>query len=106
MSLLVEGHTDFLTAHIKAEPRRQDSLLNYVSEDGKIFATYLHGIFDDDRAVELICKQARPDFVLQKRDDAEESLEAYKDKQYEKLAALLEEHLDLDDILKRVEAFS
>lgn len=106
VSTLEAGRTDFLTAHIKAEPSRQDSLLNYVSGDGKIFATYLHGIFDDDRAVELICKQARPDFTLQKRADAEESLEAYKDKQYEKLAALLEEHLDLDDILARVEAFS
>ncbi|MDO5043897.1 MAG: cobyric acid synthase [Coriobacteriia bacterium] len=87
-------------------PKREDSLLAAMSKDGKIFASYLHGIFDNDKVIEACFSYAKPGFVPQTYDDAQESLEAFKEDNYEKLAHLIEEYIDVESLLDKVKSYS
>ena len=106
VSRLIHNDEDYpISTNIVAQPKREDSLLNFSNDTKRIFATYLHGIFDDDAALEYICKCACPHVSLRKKAHALESLEAFKDNEYEKLAKLVEEHLDIDMILQIAQEF-
>ena len=78
----------------------------YCNADGTVFGSYLHGIFDNSEMaqgmVQVLLKRKGVSFDEMKPFD----LEAYKQQQYDKLADILRENLDMDkiyDILNRRE---
>jgi adenosylcobyric acid synthase len=64
-----------------------------ISPDGKIFATYLHGLFDTPEALEALLKwSGLPN-------PASFNMEALREQQLNRLANTLENHLDLSRLL-------
>lgn len=67
-----------------------------------IFGTYIHGIFDEGSFRENIIK-----YIAQKKgvdiDNAFVGLSEYKNQQYDKLADLIEQNIDIDAIIKIME---
>jgi adenosylcobyric acid synthase len=67
------------------------------SSDGLVFGTYIHGIFDRkemrDSLIRWLCsrKGINPDTIIQSGDDDSE-------KSFEKLADMMEKHLDLSGL--------
>ncbi|MFV0342168.1 MAG: cobyric acid synthase [Anaerocolumna sp.] len=84
---------------IQLEDGRIDGLSN---EEGTIFGTYLHGIFDTkDLAksiISMLAKNKGIDIELQSFD-----LAAYKEEQYDKLADLIRKSFDMNQIYKIIE---
>ncbi len=74
-------------------------LEGYISEDGQIIGSYLHGLFDQAEALESLLKWAGVKNVIAFNYDA------YKESEIERLATSCEEHLDIDALLKRAEEF-
>jgi adenosylcobyric acid synthase len=68
-----------------------------VSPDGRVLGTYLHGIFDNDNFRHALLAKHRGYHA------ATQSFADKKEEGYEKLAALLEECLDIEAILKIAE---
>ena len=69
-----------------------------VSPDGRVVGTYLHGILDNDllrRALLAWASGVAPEEGLA-------DYAAFKDRQYDLLADLLEEHLNLDGLLTQI----
>ena len=77
--------------------------LAYVSKKHKILLSYLHGIFDNPGFLEAVCKEFF-DIELIAQDDM--SLKQRQEQDLEKLACLLEEKLDLDDIYDQMKCFA
>ena len=79
------------------------------TKDGQVFGTYLHGVFDAPEFLQPILQM-----LLQKNGNAEITAQpvdraAYKETQYNRLAELLREHLDIPkiyDILNQWESAS
>lgn len=61
----------------------------------KIWGTYLHGIFDNVQVIQSILKTSGKDTTFQEFDYNE-----YKNKQYDKLAALLRESCDMEYVYR------
>ena len=66
-----------------------------ISADGRIVGTYLHGFLDNDELRRAVLEWARPGAETRPYDYA-----AFKDRQYDLLADLMEEHLDLSGLLE------
>lgn len=67
-----------------------------VSPSGQVWGTYLHGIFDNAEWTRHLLNQLRVAKGLQPLVDTTLSLTAYKEAQYDKLAKVLEDNLDMD----------
>jgi adenosylcobyric acid synthase len=77
--------------------RVQDGL---ISEDGRVWGTYVHGLFDNDGLRHrLISRFLRGDDLLTTKERLR-SFHQWKDEQYNKLATHLRQHLDLSRIYK------
>jgi adenosylcobyric acid synthase len=61
----------------------------------KTWGTYLHGIFDNVQVIQSILKSCGKETQLQEFDYNE-----YKNKQYDKLAALLRESCDMEYVYR------
>ncbi len=72
---------------IKLETKGKDGA---VSECGQIFGTYLHGIFDQPEALQLICQWANDTAV------AQQDYNQLKEDAIDRIADALEEHMSLD----------
>lgn len=68
------------------------------SEDGRIFGTYIHGIFDTQSFTEAFLNVIRREKGLTESEGEGLTYEAFKDQEYDKLAELLENSLDMDKI--------
>ncbi len=70
----------------------------YMNENGTVYGTYLHGFFDNEYTaqlfVQLLLKRKGMDFGFLKMD----SMEEYKAEQYNKLAMLIRENVDMKKI--------
>lgn len=84
---------------IRLADGREDGFLR---EDGLVFGSYLHGVFDNDMFTKKILKN-----LWEKRglfpDMSKEGVEAaaaYRERQYEKLAALVRRSLDIQTIYR------
>lgn len=73
----------------------------FISADGRIWGSYLHGIFDNDSFREFFVEKLLSEKGIEKK-QAFISHEEYKEEQYEKLEQLLRECLDLEKIYKIV----
>lgn len=73
------------------------SVIGYADSEKNVCGTYLHGIFDSGSAAEMLVKA-----VLNKKGIETQAIgldtAAYKEKQYDKLEALLRASLDMDKI--------
>ncbi len=67
-----------------------------LSKGGRIFGTYLHGLFDNATFRRALLQNIKPEF---NHTDSQTSLPS-KDAQYDKLAALVRENLDIDRIYR------
>ena len=67
-----------------------------ISRDGRVVGTYLHGFLDNDRLRSALLAWARGGGEA----PATADYAAFKDRQYDLLADLLEEHLGLDGLLE------
>jgi len=67
-----------------------------ISADGKVFGTYLHGIFDNSKFTNEYLNVLRKEKGLSaiSTEDAPENFWDFKDKQYDKLADLVEANID------------
>lgn len=69
-----------------------------VNKEGNVVGTYLHGIFDDIDFTRTILNNIRKQKGLGKLESSVTSFEEFKQKEYDKLAELLREHLDIEKI--------
>lgn len=88
--------------------KRLDEDANYlegsINKDGNVVGTYIHGIFDEIDFTRSLLNNIREDKGLEKIDTNITSFHDFKQNEYDKLANLLRENLDLDkiyEILKR-----
>ncbi|MGL4914007.1 MAG: cobyric acid synthase [Romboutsia sp.] len=69
-----------------------------VNKDGNVVGTYLHGIFDDIGFTRNLLNNVRQLKGLEKIESCVTSFDEFKQKEYDKLAKLLREHLDIQKI--------
>ena len=94
---LNEGSKPF----VKIEKRLDEEVYIYdgcISEDGKVFGTYLHGIFDDIKFTRSFLNSIRREKGLDSVESKVNSFEEFKNKEYDKLAEHLRKHLDMEKI--------
>ncbi len=90
------GKTELLDGcepFIELEDGRYDGAIN---QNKDVMGTYLHGIFDNDEWRNLILNDMRGKKGLEEKADVDFAKE--KDLEYDKLAKLVREHMDLDAI--------
>jgi adenosylcobyric acid synthase len=82
--------------------QKLDEKVNYtegsVNSECNVFGTYLHGIFDDIDFTRTILNNIREMKGLDKIDSKVKSFKEFKDKEYDRLADFLREHLDIEKI--------
>jgi adenosylcobyric acid synthase len=66
-----------------------------VSANGKVWGCYIHGLFDDPGFRRSFLKKLKPDCILNPEEIKNETLSAFKDRQYELLAEHFSMHLNL-----------
>ncbi len=96
---LKRGSTPLLTidSELGKAVRRLDGAH---SETGNVFGTYLHGIFDDIAFTRSLLNIVRAEKGLAPEESAIEDFKTFKEREYNRLADLLETHLDVDEIIK------
>ena len=77
--------------------RIQDGL---VSQDGRIWGSYLHGLFDNDGLRHRLINRFMRDDALVPAKERLKSFHLWKEEQYDKLASHLRDHLDVARIYK------
>ena len=70
-----------------------------VSQDGQVWGTYLHGLFDNDSFTRTLVDSLRVRKGLPKL-DIQSNYTAYKARQFDQLAASMREHIDLERIYR------
>ncbi len=74
-----------------------------INETGKVFGTYVHGIFDDIEFCRGFLNQIREEKGLSHLESEVESFEEYKEQAYNDLADLVRNHLDMDKIYEIID---
>ncbi len=99
---LLEGAKPFIkiTKRLEASVAVEDGC---VSANGRVFGTYIHGIFDDLNFTRAFLNMVRAEKGLGELENQVDSFDAFKEMEYDKLAALLREHLDMDQIYQIIE---
>ena len=79
-----------------------------LSPDRKIWGTYLHGLFDSPAMHAAFLAELRPNLAephpVASDVPSVESIEAFRDRQYDLLAAHFEQHLDMPKLLSLISA--
>ena len=82
--------------------KKLGEVVNYtegsVNSEGNVFGTYLHGIFDEIDFTRSLLNNIREMKNLEKIESKVSSYKEFKEKEYDKLADFLREHLDIDKI--------
>lgn len=73
------------------------------NEEGTVFGTYLHGIFDEGPFARCLLNAIREKKGLPALESSITSFEAFKQGEYDKLAKVVRENLDMDAIYKILE---
>jgi adenosylcobyric acid synthase len=69
-----------------------------ISSDGKVMGSYIHGIFDDIEFTRAFLNHIRNVKGLEDMASNVDSFEEFKEKEYERLAQVVREHVDMDKI--------
>jgi len=67
----------------------------FISDDNAIAGTYLHGLFDNAAATELLLKWLKPDCEI-----SGISINEHRERQLERLAEMCQTHLNIEQIIK------
>lgn len=82
--------------------KKLDKSVNYtegsVNKDCNVLGTYIHGIFDEIDFTRALLNNIREMKGLERIESSVTSFKDFKDKEYDKLADLLREHLDIKKI--------
>lgn len=70
-----------------------------ISEDNRIHGTYLHGVFDNMQWTRQYLNSIRVEKGLAPITEIGETVESYKNREYNKLAAVLREHVDMPQLM-------
>jgi adenosylcobyric acid synthase len=70
------------------------------SQDGSVWGTYFHGLFDHPVSRASFLKELKPECCLAPDDRLEEHEAAYKERQYDLLAEHFEKHLDIPKLME------
>lgn len=94
--------TDYrITPAIRLADGRMDG---FVREDGLVFGSYLHGLFDNLEFTGAILTQLAEKKGISLTAKAQ-SMEEYKESQYDKLADLVRRSLDMEAVYKIMEEY-
>ena len=101
-SILLEGTKPFLQISVRAneDARYTDGA---VSRDGRVFGTYLHGIFDEIDFTQKFIDNILREKGLTPSSNKVKTFEEFKNQEYAKLAKLVKENIDLEKIYKILE---
>lgn len=94
------AHFSTITLENNVETQRFDGA---VSEDGMVYGTYLHGIFDGSEFRRSFLNKVRQGKGLGPISDLSKEYNQYKSEQYDKLAISLREHLDMKKIYQIID---
>ncbi|QZY57505.1 cobyric acid synthase [Crassaminicella profunda] len=98
------GKESFVLNHIKNSLNKEVCIEDgAVSSSGNIMGTYIHGIFDNIEFTRKILNNIRKAKGLDEKESNVESFEAFKEKEYNKLAKIVRENVNLDKIYKIVQ---
>ncbi|MCP4675300.1 MAG: cobyric acid synthase [Deltaproteobacteria bacterium] len=70
------------------------------SENGRVFGTYLHGLFDEPAFMCSLLAGLRPDLADRIEDEQAETAAKFRDRQYDRLADCFRSCVDTDAILR------
>ena len=76
-----------------------------VSGDGRVFGTYLHGIFDNLWFTRALINAVRGEKGIGTLETGQADFKAFKEQEYDRLADLTAECLDMDAIEAMLEDF-
>jgi adenosylcobyric acid synthase len=108
-SAKVEGyeiHMGLTTSSADLEPvlkKSDGSMDGGRTEDGQIWGTYLHGLFDNNAFRQTFLKELAPDRYRPSSEDGDTS-QMFKDRQYDLLAEHFEKYLDMDRLARILKA--
>lgn len=97
----VSTRLDKCKAFLKIEDRlgeKVDVLDGAINENGNVFGTYIHGIFDDIDFTRTYLNLIRTEKGFDKLESEIKSLEEFKDNEYNKLADLIRKHIDMEKV--------
>ncbi len=77
-----------------------DVLDGAVNEKGNVFGTYIHGIFDDIGFTRTYLNTIRVEKGLDKLDSDVDTFDEFKENEYNRLADLMREHIDMDKVIR------
>lgn len=69
-----------------------------ISSDGKIFGSYIHGIFDDVTFTRALLNEIRQEKGLDDMTSKVQSFDEFKETEYEKLADVIRKHVDINKV--------
>ena len=95
-----------LSAVLRLEARngqRVDGTDGHRSADGRVWGTYLHGLFDEADFRHAFLRDLRPDLADALGDATAETIAAFRDRQYDLLAEHFVEHMDMELLYDIVE---
>ncbi|MFR8871694.1 cobyric acid synthase [Paraclostridium sordellii] len=96
------GTTTGITKGLNTIVRKLDDEVNYlegcVNDHGNIIGTYIHGIFDDADFTRALINSLRENKGLDKVENTISSFDDFKNNEYDKLANILRESLDIEKI--------
>ncbi|MGI6629976.1 MAG: cobyric acid synthase [Bacillota bacterium] len=101
-TVLEEGAFSLLK--IRSQQGGREKMDGAVSEDGTVFGTYLHGIFDNSSFTRNFINRVRKAKNLPPLPNTIPDYWQYKEEQYDKLADVVRESLDIDQIYRIMEA--
>lgn len=73
-----------------------------VSKNGRVFGTYIHGIFDDIQFTRAFLNEIRKEKGLDDLESSVLSFDEFKETEYDKLADVVRKHVDMDKIYEIV----
>ncbi len=73
----------------------------FISEDGLVVGTYLHGLFDKPEPTQAILSWVKPELTIKALD-----LNEHREQQLERLAKVCEQHLAIDNIINITQEFA
>ncbi|MGG2469288.1 cobyric acid synthase [Paraclostridium bifermentans] len=96
------GETDIKGKSLLTITKKLEDNVSYqegcINEEGNVVGTYIHGIFDDASFTREILNSIRKSKGLEENQISITSFEEFKNKEYDKLAKILRECLDMEKI--------
>jgi len=82
------------------KPERENDIVGVVSKDERVIGTYFHGIFDNMAFTLHIVNMLRKAKGIDMMTGSSEDYKSHKEKEYDRLAQVLRESLDMDSIYR------